>query len=700
MDRPSSARAATPLVVPASRWSHQAAAGLSEAELLRYRSNLLGVDLAVTNFGGGNTSAKISASDPLSASQTQVLWVKGSGGDLASMSLDGFATLYLDKLLALEARYRGRPHEDEMVALLSHCAFGLNPRAASIDTPLHAFIPAAHVDHVHPDALIALAASSDGERATKEIFGSDVGWLAWQRPGFDLALKIRNAIGQNPKLRGIVLAGHGIISWARTSEDCYTNTLDLISRGAKYLNARFADHPAFGGEALPPLPPEQRTAQAARLLPILRALGSDETLKIGHFTDAPEILEFVCGNDVRRLSALGTSCPDHFLRTKMRPLLLDPARIADERYLANAFVAYRADHIAYYERCRDEGSPPMRDPNPVVVLLPQVGMFTLAKDKASTRIAAEFYANAVNVMRGAEAIGSYVGLAEKEAFAIEYWQLEDAKLRRMPKAKALEGRIALITGGAGGIGSACAERFLREGACVIVADRDAARLEQVESALAATHTADRVRGFVADVTDERAVRNMFAFAAREYGGIDILVANAGIASSASVTETTHEIWRRNYAVLTDAYFLASRSAFELMKRRGGSIVFIGSKNALAATPNASAYASAKAAALHLARCLALEGAPFGIRVNAVNPDAVIRGSQIWSGPWRHERAKSHGIDSGKELEEFYRGRSLLKREVLPEDVAEAVLFFASDLSAKSTGNILNVDAGNAQAFTR
>jgi rhamnulose-1-phosphate aldolase/alcohol dehydrogenase len=688
------------LAVPAARWSRKAAAGLSEAELLRYRSNLLGADLAVTNYGGGNTSAKIAASDPLSGAETRVLWVKGSGGDLGSMNLDGFATLYLDKLLALEARYRGRSHEDEMVGLLSHCAFGLNPRAASIDTPLHAFIPAAHVDHVHPDALIALAASSNGERVTKEIFGGEVGWLPWQRPGFDLALKIRNAIEENPKLRGIVLAGHGIISWARTSEDCYANTLDLISRGARYLNARFADHPAFGGEALPPLSPEQRTAQGARLLPILRALGSEETPKIGHFTDAPEILEFVCGNDVSRLSALGTSCPDHFLRTKMRPLLLDPVRVADERYLADAFAAYRADHVAYYERCRDEGSPPMRDPNPVVVLLPQVGMFTLAKDKVTARIAAEFYANAVNVIRGAETIGSYAGLAEDEAFAIEYWQLEDAKLRRMPKPKALEGRIALITGGAGGIGAACAERLLLEGACVIVADRDAARLEQVEFALAATHTADRVRGFVADVTDEKAVRNMFAFAAREYGGIDILVANAGIASSASITETTHEIWRRNYAVLTDAYFLASRSAFELMKRRGGSIVFIGSKNALAATPNASAYASAKAAALHLARCLALEGAPFGIRVNAVNPDAVIKGSHIWSGPWRRERAKSYGIDSGKELEEFYRERSLLKREVLPEDVAEAVLFFASDLSAKSTGNILNVDAGNAQAFTR
>jgi rhamnulose-1-phosphate aldolase/alcohol dehydrogenase len=700
MDRPSSARPATPLAVPVSRWSPQAAAGLGEAELLRYRSSLLGADLAVTNFGGGNTSAKIFERDPLSGEETHVLWVKGSGGDLGSISLDGFATLYLDKLLALETRYRGRSREDEMVGLLSHCTFGLNPRAASIDTPLHAFVPAANVDHVHPDALIALAAASNGKSVTREIFGSEVGWLAWQRPGFDLALKIRDAIRKNPKLRGVVLAGHGVISWAQTSESCYANTLDLIQRAAKYLNARFADRPAFGGETLPPFPPEQRTAHAARLLPLLRALGSDETPKIGHFTDIPEILEFVCGNDVSRLAALGTSCPDHFLRTKMRPLLLDPALADDERYLADVLAAYRADYVAYYQRCCDANSPQMRDPNPVVLLLPQVGMFTLAKDKATARVAAEFYVNAINVMRGAEAIGSYVGLAEKEAFAIEYWQLEEAKLQRMPKPKALEGRIALITGGAGGIGRACAERLLREGACVIVADRDAARLTQVKSTLAAVHTADRVRGIVVDVTDEKAVRDMFGFAAREYGGVDILVANAGIASSASIAETTAEIWRENYAVLTDAYFLASRSAFELMKRRGGSIVFIGSKNALAATPNASAYASAKAAALHLARCLALEGAPFGIRVNTVNPDAVIRGSQIWSGQWRSERARSHGIDAGTALEEFYRERSLLKREVLPEDVAEAVLFFASDLSTKSTGNILNVDAGNAQAFTR
>jgi rhamnulose-1-phosphate aldolase/alcohol dehydrogenase len=702
MDRPSSARPATPLRVPASHWSRAEASRLSEAELLRYRSNLLGADLAVTNFGGGNTSAKIATPDPLTGETVSVLWVKGSGGDLGSMGLDGFATLYQDKLLSLEARYSGRAHEDEMVGYLPHCTFALNPRAASIDTPLHAFLPFTHVDHVHPDALIALAAASGGAKATDEIFGGEVGWLSWQRPGFDLALRIRDAVKANPKLRGIVLAGHGIICWADTSEACYVNTIDLIARAAKYLNARFAEQPAFGGEATAPLPADARAKRAAEVLPILRAIASAETQKIGHFDDSPEVLEFVCSADVGRLAAIGTSCPDHFLRTKIHPLLIDPGRLdrGGDVYLEEAFVAFRTEHAAYYARCRDESSPPIRDANPVVLLLPQVGMFTLAKDKATARIASEFYLNAINVMRGAEAIGGYLGLPEREAFGIEYWQLEEAKLQRMPKPRALEGRIALITGGAGGIGSACAERLLSEGACVVLADRDAARLSDVESALAKRHTRDRVRAAVADVTSEVAVAGVFEIAAREFGSVDILVANAGIASSASVTQTTTTIWRENYSVLVDAYFLTSRAAFELMQKRGGSIVFIGSKNALAATPNASAYASAKAAALHLARCLALEGAPLGIRVNVVNPDAVIKGSHIWSGQWRNDRAKSYGVDSGKELEAFYRDRSLLKREVLPEDIAEAVLFFASELSAKSTGNILNVDAGNAQAFTR
>jgi rhamnulose-1-phosphate aldolase/alcohol dehydrogenase len=698
MDRPRTQQSATPLGLPQSRWSRADVVKLTEPELLRYRSNLLGSDLAVTNFGGGNTSAKVSQPDPLTGEPVTVLWVKGSGGDLGSMKLEGFATLYLNRLLALESKYRGRDHEDEMVGFLPHCTFGLNPRAASIDTPLHAYLPYAHVDHMHPDALIALAAAADGENTTRKIFDGEVGWIGWQRPGFDLALKLRAAIRAQPNLRGLVLAGHGLISWGDTAEACYENTLDLIRRAATFLNKRLAEGPAFGGLVVEALSPADRGVAATVLLPRLRAQAGR---KIGHFDDATEVLEFVGSQDAERLAGVGTSCPDHFLRTKIWPLLIDGVRLRDdEDYLANAFEDYREKYTAYYESCKFADSPPLRDANPVVILAPGIGMFTLAKDKATARISAEFYRNAINVMRGAEVIGGYVGLPDKEAFGIEYWQLEDAKLQRMPKPKPLEGNIALITGGAGSIGRATARRLLAEGACVILADLDAKRLSDAEMELVEAFSRDRVRVAATDVTKEEDIQAAFDLAAREYGGVDIMVANAGIASSAPIEETTQEIWQRNYSVLAGGYFLAARAAFALMKKSGGSIIFVGSKNALAATPNASAYASAKAATLHLARCLALEGAPHGIRVNTVNPDAVLKGSHIWDGAWRGERAKAYGVEPGAELEELYIARSLLKREVLPEDVAEAILFFASDKSAKSTGNIINVDAGNAQAFTR
>ena len=652
----------------------------------------------MTNFGGGNTSAKISQTDPLTGDAVTVLWVKGSGGDLGSMKLDGFATLYLDRLLGLEAKYRGHDREDEMVGFLPYCTFALNPRAASIDTPLHAYLPYAHIDHMHPDAVIALAAAADGENTTRKIFDGEVGWIGWQRPGFDLALKLRAAVRAQPNLRGLVLAGHGLISWGETAEACYENTLDLIRRAATFLNKRLSDAPAFGGPVVEPLPLADRRSVAAELLPQLRLQAGR---KIGHFDDATEVLEFVGSQDAARLAGIGTSCPDHFLRTKIWPLAIDFARLRDDNdYLAESFAAYRRKYTAYYESCKFADSPKLRDANPVVILAPGIGMFTLAKDKATARISAEFYRNAINVMRGAEAIGGYVGLPDKEAFGIEYWQLEDAKLQRMPKPKSLDGSIALVTGGAGSIGRATARRLLEEGACVVLADLDAKRLSDVEKELVEAFTRDRVRIAATDVTKEEDIQAAFDLAAREYGGVDIMVANAGIASAAPIEETTREIWHRNYSVLAEGYFLAARSAFTLMKKSGGSIVFVGSKNALAATPNASAYASAKAAALHLARCLALEGAPHGIRVNTVNPDAVLKGSHIWDGAWRDERAKAYGVEPGAELEELYRTRSLLKREVLPEDVAEAILFFASDKSAKSTGNIINVDAGNAQAFTR
>jgi rhamnulose-1-phosphate aldolase/alcohol dehydrogenase len=687
--------------VPANRWSDERAAQMSPSELLLYRSNLLGSDLTVTNFGGGNTSAKLEEQDLLTGRQASVLWVKGSGGDIGSMKLDGFSTLYLDKLLGLEKLYRGVQFEDEMVAYLPHCTFNLNPRAASIDTPLHGYLPFAHIDHVHPDAIIALAASTGGEKATREIWGGQVGWLPWKRPGFDLGLRLRDYVAGQAGLRGVMLAGHGVICWGETSKRCYENTIDLIAAAAKFLNARLSGQQAFGGPRIRTLPTAERARVAAQLMPRLRSLMGGERSKIGHFSDDAATLEFVNSADFESLARIGTSCPDHFLRTKIAPLTLNPTRLDDAQSLAQAVGSYREQYTAYYTRCAGPNDPKMRDPNPVVILVPGVGRITFAADKTTARLAGEFYGNAINVMRGAEAIGSYLGLEEKEAFNIEYWALEEAKLQRSPKPKALVGKIALVTGAAGGIGAACAARLLSDGACVMLTDRDTEVLASMFGSLVERYGKDVVRAAACDVTDEAQIQAAFDACAREFGGLDILVANAGLASSAPIEETTVALWRKNYEVLADGYFLSARAAFTLMKQqRGGSIIFIGSKNALAATTNAAAYASAKAAAVHLARCLALEGAEHGIRVNVVNPDAVIRGSRIWDGDWRKERADAYGIDPGEELEEFYRKRSMLKLNVLPEDIAEAVWYFASAASAKSTGNILNVDAGNAQAFTR
>jgi len=694
--------AAIPFAVPTSRWEDAVAATLSPAELLLYRSNLLGSDLTVTNFGGGNTSAKIAETDPLTGEATEVLWVKGSGGDIGSMKLDGFATLYQDKLLGLEKHYAGPDDDDKMVGYLPHCTFNLNGRAASIDTPLHSLLPFAHVDHVHPDAIIALAASSGGEAATREIWGGKIGWLPWKRPGYTLGVQLRDFVEANPGVEGVMLAGHGIICWADSAKACYEHTIGLIAAAADYLNGKLAEKPAFGGQRIEPRP--DRAAIAADLMPRLRGLMTGARRKLGHWSDDVEALEFVGSVDFERLAAIGTSCPDHFLRTKIAPLTLDPAQLQDDSYLAAKLDAYRQMYTAYYERCRRANSPAMRDPNPVVVLVPGVGRITFATDKTTARLAGEFYGNAINVMRGAEAIGGYIGLDEQEAFDIEYWLLEEAKLQRMPAPKPLVGRIALVTGGAGGIGAATAARLMADGACVMLADRDAAAVEEVREGFARQFGQDVVRAAVCDVTDEAQVLAAFDACARAFGGLDILVANAGIASSAPIEETTIALWRKNYDVLAEGYFLTCRAAWPLLKRMkdqgGSSIVFIGSKNAVAAATNASAYASAKAAANHLARCLALEGAPDGIRVNTVNPDAVIKGSRIWDGDWRKERAGAYGIDSGAELEAHYRNRSMLKRDVLPADIAEAAYFLASDMSAKSTGNMINVDAGNAQAFTR
>jgi rhamnulose-1-phosphate aldolase/alcohol dehydrogenase len=686
-------------------WDDERAAFLDEPGLLLYRSNLLGSDLRITNFGGGNTSAKVTAADPLTGAPTQVLWIKGSGGDIGSMKLDGFATLYLDKLLGLRSRYRGVEHEDEMVALFDHCTFNLNPRATSIDTPLHGFIPHAHVDHVHADAVIAIAASENAEALTREIYRRELGYLPWQRPGFDLGLKLGAMAEANPDMRGVVLGGHGLFTWGPTAKDCYRTTLEMINKAARWLGANTRGE-AFGGLHVKALPRADRCEIAARLLPAIRGRISAGERKIGHFTDAAPVLEFVNSRALKALAALGTSCPDHFLRTKIRPLVLrfDPgARDLDAVLgsLDEALADYRADYAAYYQRCKHPDSPPMRDPNPVIYLLPGVGMLSFAKDKATARIAAEFYVNAINVMRGASGVSRYVGLAEQEAFNIEYWRLEEAKLQRMPKPKSLAGRVALITGGAGGIGQAIAARLMGEGACVVLADIDAKALDATVAEFGRRFGKDAVAGVHVDVTSEPAVEAAFRESVLACGGIDIVVANAGIASAAPFEDTSLELWNRNFAILATGYFLSARAGYRIMKDQGlgGAIVFIASKNALAASPGASAYCSAKAAEVHLARCLALEGAPHGIRANTVNPDAVLRGSKIWQGEWRAQRAASNKVAEA-ELEEVYRKRSLLKLSVYPEDIAEAVYYFASDLSAKSTGNILNVDAGNAVSFTR
>ncbi|MGB3830966.1 MAG: bifunctional rhamnulose-1-phosphate aldolase/short-chain dehydrogenase [Mesorhizobium sp.] len=690
----------------ANLWDDAKAAAMTEPERLVYRSNILGSDKRVTNYGGGNTSSKILQADPLTGEQVEVLWVKGSGGDSASIRLDGFATLYMDKLRALKGLYRGPEHEDEMVGYLPHCTFDLNPRAASIDTPLHAYVPHAYVDHMHPDAIIAIAASKDSRALTKEIFGGEIGWLPWKRPGFELGLWLEKFCLENPEARGVILESHGLFTWGDTPRACYETTVSVINQAVDWFERKTEGQAPFGGAAVKPLGPDQRRAVASKLMPAIRGLISQGSHKLGHFDDSAAVLEFVNSKNLRELAALGTSCPDHFLRTKIRPLVIafdpaDPDTDAVVARLADDIAAYRAGYQAYYERCRHAGSPAMRDPNAVVYLVPGVGMFTFAGDKAMARISAEFYVNAINVMRGASSVSTYVGLPEQEAFDIEYWLLEEAKLQRMPKPRALAGQIALVTGGAGGIGQATAARLLREGACVVLADIDEAALAKAHEELAAAHGKDFVRPVRVDVTAEQQVAAGFADTAVEFGGLDILVSNAGLASSAPVEETTLTLWNRNMDILATGYFLVSREAFRLFRAQkiGGNVVFVGSKNGLAASPNASAYCTAKAAEIHLARCLALEGAEAQIRVNVVNPDAVLRGSKIWTGEWKEQRAAAYKM-STDDLEEHYRARSMLKRSVYPEDIAEAVYFFASDMSSKSTGNIVNVDAGNAQSFTR
>ena len=693
-----------------NKWNDKLASKMSDPELLLYRSNLLGSDLRITNFGGGNTSAKIDMPDLLSGKNQNILWVKGSGGDLGSMNLDGFSTLYMDKLISLKKLYKGLKHEDEMVHLFPHCTFNLNPRASSIDTPLHAFVPNKHVDHTHPDVIISIACMKNSQKMTKKIFDGDLGWLEWQRPGFDLGLKLEEIAKSDPNLKGVILGQHGLFTWGDTSKECYDLTISIIQRAADWFENNKTKEPFGGIKYKKSLNKSQRHDVVSKLMPHLRGKITTDQNKIGHFIDDPNVLQFVNSKKLNKLASLGTSCPDHFLRTKICPLVinfnpdlkdLDKSLTSTLSSLASQVESYRKFYSKYYERCKRKNSPPMRDQNAVVYLIPGIGMITFAKDKSTARIAGEFYVNAINVMREADMTDQYIGLPEQEAFDIEYWLLEEAKLQRMPAPKSLEGKVAFITGGAGAIGKASAIKMLQEGACVILADIDNKSLEKSVSELSHAFNKDMVRGVICDVTKESSIFDAFKFCCLEFGGLDILASNAGMASSAPLDETSVEMWNLNFSILVEGYFLVCREGFKILKAQafGGSIIIVASKNGLVASPNASAYCTAKASELQLSRSVALEGAPYGIRCNVVNPDAVLKGSGIWDGKWRKERAAAYKIDTDQ-LEEHYRKRSLLKKNVYPEDVAEAIYFFASEDSSKSTGNIINIDAGHAPSFTR
>jgi rhamnulose-1-phosphate aldolase/alcohol dehydrogenase len=692
-------------------WDEAKAAKLAgdEVALLVYRSNLLGADLRLTNYGGGNTSCKDMAKDPLTGNETEVMWVKGSGGDLGTMKRSGLAALYVDRLRSLKNVYRGLAYEDEMVELFNHCIYDLASKAPSIDTPLHGFLPFKHIDHLHPDAAIAIAAAKDGRRITQELFNGKIGWVEWQRPGFDLGLKLKQCLDENPGIRGIVLGSHGLFTWGDTAYESYLNTLEVVEQCAQYLEDNYGKKgEVFGGAKIISLPKEERLKQAAVLAPVLRGFCSSQTKMIGHFKDDDRVLEFINSNDLDRLAPLGTSCPDHFLRTKISPLVL-PLAAADDlsdiaavkEKLASEFDAYRKMYSVYYEACKHPNSPAMRDANPVVILYPGVGMFTFAKDKQTARVAAEFYINAINVMKGAEAVSEYTPLPRQEAFNIEYWLLEEAKLQRMPKPKPLSGRVALVTGSAGGIGKAIAKKFAEEGACVIINDINKDRLDDTISEFQQLFGTDTASSVLLDVTNNDSIQKAFDASAITFGGVDIIVNNAGISISKSIAEHTIADWDKLYDILVKGQFLVSKGGVELMRKQdfGGDIINIVSKNAVVAGLNNVGYGSAKAAQAHLSRLLAAELGGDKIRVNIVNPDAVITDSNIWAGGWAEGRAKEYGITVA-ELPAFYAKRTLMNETILPEDIANACYAFVGGLLNKSTGNALNVDGGVVAAFLR
>jgi rhamnulose-1-phosphate aldolase/alcohol dehydrogenase len=665
------------------------------------RSNRLGGNPRNTNYAGGNTSAKGTATDPVTGQPTELMWVKGSGGDLGTLTEAGLAVLRLDALRALTDVYPGVDREDEMVAAFDFCAFGKGGAAPSIDTAMHGLVEAANVDHLHPDAGIAFATAADGEALTRECFGGRVAWVPWRRPGFQLGLDIAAIKRDNPEAIGVILGGHGITAWGQTSDECEARSLEIIAQAQKFIDERGATRP-FGQMIFEPLPETQRRARAAALAPVIRGLASTDKPQLGHFTDSPAVLEFTGSERVFALAALGTSCPDHFLRTKVRPMVVDlapdaPLDAVIER-LRDLHAAYREDYKAYYERYATPDSPPMRGADPAIVLVPGVGMFSFGADKQTARVAGEFYVNAINVMRGAEAISTYAPIPESEKFRIEYWELEEAKLRRRPAPKPLAGRIALVTGGGSGIGRATAQRLAAEGACVVVADRDAASAASVAADLG---SADVAVPLAADVTSEEDVAAAFAAAALAFGGVDLVVNNAGLSISKPLTETTIADWDLLHDVMARGSFLVSREAARVMTAQGmgGDIVYIVSKNAVFAGPSNVAYGAAKADQAHQVRLLAAELGGIGVRVNGVNPDGVVRGSGIFAGGWGASRAAVYGVPES-ELGAFYAQRTLLKREVLPEHVAAAVFALCGGDLSLTTGLLIPVDAGVAAAFLR
>ncbi|MVA77082.1 bifunctional aldolase/short-chain dehydrogenase [Auraticoccus sp. F435] len=667
------------------------------------RSNRLGADPRNTNYAGGNTSAKGTEDDPVTGQPVELLWVKGSGGDLGTLTEKGLAVLRLDRLRALVDVYPGVEREDEMVAAFDYCLHGKGGAAPSIDTAMHGLVDAAHVDHLHPDSGIAIATAADGEELTRKIWGDRVVWVPWRRPGFQLGLDIAAIKEQNPQAIGCILGGHGITAWGDTAEESEAHSLEIIRTAAEYIEANSRPEP-FGAplQGYGPLPEAERHARAAALAPLIRGLASTDRPMVGHYTDSDVVLDFLAASEHPRLAALGTSCPDHFLRTKVKPMVLDlpadaPLEQVKER-LRELHTEYRADYQAYYERHADAGSPAIRGADPLVVLVPGVGMFSYGKDKQTARVAGEFYVNAINVMRGAEGLSSYAPIEESEKFRIEYWALEEAKLQRMPKPKPLATRVALVTGAASGIGKAIATRLAAEGACVVVADLS---LEKAQAAAAELGGTDVAIGVAADVSDEDAVQAMVDAAVLAFGGVDLVVNNAGLSLSKPLLETTAADWDLQHDVMAKGSFLVSKAAARVLidQQMGGDILYISSKNSVFAGPNNIAYSATKADQAHQVRLLAAELGEHGVRVNGINPDGVVRGSGIFASGWGANRAKTYGIEE-QDLGKFYAQRTILKREVLPEHVANAAFALCTSDFSHTTGLHVPVDAGVAAAFLR